>query len=138
MTAAALGRIAVPALLLFGALVHYAPEHLAGRFGGLVGAWETVAFSAEAIALWLAVAMSARALWPHPAVWGVARVVAAWYATQGFMRGGCRLFFDMAKPLHLPQPMCVAAFGEWFAWMDVAGTCAVAALVAGEVSRGRR
>lgn len=138
MSAAALGRFAAPALLLFGALVHWSPEFLADWLGGLVGAWETFGYAVEAAAVWLAVAVVSRAVWPDPEVWVRVRVVCLWLAGQHVMRGGCRPLFDMALPLRLDQPMCVKAFGEWVGWADIAATAAVVAVVAGAgVHRGR-
>lgn len=138
MSAAALGRFAAPALLLFGALVHFAPDFLADWLGGLVGAWETFGLAVEAAAVWLAIGAAARRLWPDPAVWVRVRVVCCWLAAQHVMRAGCRPLFDMSVPLRLDQPMCVKAFGEWVGWADIAATAAVVAVVAGAgVRHGR-
>ncbi len=138
MKFAALGRFVAPALLLFGALVHYAPGLAVSTFGGMLVAWETIAFSAETAGLWLLAAYTAPKILSHPVAVGTVRIVAAWYATQNLMRGACRPFFDMAHPLHLEQPTCVVALGEWIGWADIAATAATAAVVAQGISRGRR
>lgn len=138
MTAAALGRLAAPALLLFGALVHFSPEFLSAWLGGLVGAWETFGYAVEASAVWLAIAAAARILWPDPEVWVRVRVVCTWLAAQHVMRAGFRPMFDMGKPLRLDQSMGIELFGDWIAWANIAATAAVVAVVAGAgVPNGR-
>ena len=138
MNDAALGRLAAPALLLFGALVHFSPEFLADWIGGLVGAWETFGFAVEAASVWLATAAASRFMWPDPAVWVRVRVVCCWIAAQHIMRAGFRPMFDMSKPLHLDQAMGIELFGDWIAWANIAATSAVVAVVAGAgVGRGR-
>jgi hypothetical protein len=113
-------KAAAPAaLLLLGAAVHLAPEHLAEAGLGTQQALEIVAYGFDATVAWLVVtAMLARtAAWP----------VALWLAFESLQRGVCRV----ALPLHTKPPpnatLCESAFGTSIpSWLGliVAALCA--------------
>ncbi len=112
------------ALLLFGAAVHFGPEHLADAGLGSRGALEYVAYGAEATVAWLLVALA----WRRSTV----GLVALWLAAESALRAGCRLALPMDRPPAGAGTLCERATGsDLTAWLGIAALAALAGALAG-------
>ncbi len=111
------------------AAVHLLPEHLAQWLDHSQKAWESVAYGIEAAILWLYVGAAARVV--------SLQAVAAWGATEGGMRGLCRVALPMDRPPVLPEGrnLCDVATGLPASWVSLAAALLVACIAQEEAAR---